>query len=431
MNVKANKLDKNVLLLEATASKQETRKAFEVAELAFATQMGVPLDTEQSIALLVMEKFGIEDLDTMLEQQVFDYLIPFALDEKGIMPNFPPRIVKRSQVQREAECSFQLEVTLKPEYELSSYEPVTIQIPSFEISEEALNQQIAEMAESYADFIAITPRPAHLTDNCLLTIRARHESAEVPELNVDNGIYTLGSKMFGQKFDKHVLGMKVGETKVFSMDYPENGSLEMSRNIEFTVSLLDVRERVVPVINDTWIKENLTPLTSVNEFKELLRQEFKKSYAGDFNDMKRQLASQELAKRFNGDIDDKAFDAMKETLINNLRMQLQRQGKPFDEYVKEQGGDQQFNLAIMLQAREALMQGYSLDALFRHNKMVITAEDVLRACKTIDPDQPELVKKQIELAGCGFTLRETAQRLKASAWLVENAIIEEESQGSL
>ena len=99
---------------------------------------------------------------------------------------------------------------------------------------------------------------------------------------------------------------------------------------------------------------------------------------------KLQVAASELAKRFEGRIQDEVYEAMQQTLVSNLRGQLQQQGIPFEQFVQSQGGEQQFGMIMMMQTREMLVQGYALDALFRHEKMTLTDEDIDAACRSMN-----------------------------------------------
>ena len=114
---------------------------------------------------------------------------------------------------------------------------------------------------------------------------------------------------------------------------------------------------------------------------------------------------------------------MQQTLVSNLRGQLQQQGIPFEQFVQSQGGEQQFGMIMMMQTREMLVQGYALDALFRHEKMTLTDEDIDAACRSMNPQNPDAVKREMQENGRGFALREAAERMKANQWLLDHAIV--------
>ena len=78
-------------------------------------------------------------------------------------------------------------------------------------------------------------------------------------------------------------------------------------------------------------------------------------------------------------------------------------------------------MMLMLQTRQMVVQGYSLDALFRHEKMELTDEDVMAACRSMNAQNPEMVKQMAEQSGSMFALREVAERMKANKWLLDHA----------
>lgn len=139
---------------------------------------------------------------------------------------------------------------------------------------------------------------------------------------------------------------------------------------------------------------------------------------------KYQLALAELVKRLvDCRIPDEVYKAMSQNLVNSMRAQLQQEGMSFDEFVEGQGGKQQFNMLVMLQVCQTLLQGYALDTLYRHEKLSLSDADYAEACQSMSPQDPAMVRMQMERTGLGFTLRETAERIKAGKWLLAHAKI--------
>lgn len=424
MKITEKKNTDATITLEVEASVDEVTKAFEIATMAFEQTINPPSE-EGKTTPSEQITFSTEEIDRIVEPQIAEYLAPFAVDKSNIMPDHMPTIQRGKRARRHAPYQFTLEVTPKPHFTLSSYDPVTISIPEFEIPEEEIERQITEMADSYAEFEQIQPRPARLGDSCLITINSTRNGAALPEISMENAIYTLGSQIVSADFDEKLVGMEAGDTRSFFIDYhPESDTMpEEDNETECIVTLIEVRKRAVPTIDDAWIAQNIPAAKDLETFKHLLREEFKKSYGDEFEEAKRREASAELATRFKGEIHDETLTAMRTTLINNLRIKLQKEGSSLEEYIEQNGGQHQFDVSMLMQAKETLAQGYALDSLYRHERMELTDEDILEACKTIDPEQPELIRKQMEYAGCGFTLRETAERLKAGKWLLSHATV--------
>ena len=61
--------------------------------------------------------------------------------------------------------------------------------------------------------------------------------------------------------------------------------------------------------------------------------------------------------------------------------------------------------------------------MFNHFKLTLTQHDIEEFCKSVDPMNAELVRKDMQESGHNFALRESAQRLKAARYLVEHATV--------
>ena len=154
-----------------------------------------------------------------------------------------------------------------------------------------------------------------------------------------------------------------------------------------------------------------------------IRRGLNRQLSGEYENYKRNMAAGELAKRFQGSIADEVYESMSRNLMNNMRAEVEQQNMTWDQFVEQQGGEQQFNMMMMMQTRQMLVQGYALDALFRHEGLVVSDEDVQEACAAMNPQNPQGVRRQMEESGRGFALREAAERIKANKWLLEHADI--------
>ncbi|MDR0515183.1 MAG: hypothetical protein LBG81_08520 [Coriobacteriaceae bacterium] len=430
MKVSHKKIDEGKIRIEAVATPQEVDEAFQLAHMAFAQQMGLRPDKDKTPAQVAEEKLGIKDLDSVVVAQVPELLIPFALDKKDTVPAYPPQILTQTTLARGEEFQFTLDVEPKPEYELSSYGPVSFTIAPLAVDDREIEAQLAQMADSYAEYVSDDPRPVASGDSVELAIEAFEDGKRMEGLSTEGRTYTTGMGYMPEEFDKQVIGMEVGETKKFSFAGPsfDAEGNDVEQVIECTVTVKEMQKRIIPAITDAWVKKNMPLFANVEMLKNAMRSQIMGSRSQEYETYKRQLAVTELAKRFEGKIGDPVYEAMRANLLNNLRAQLEQQNIKFEQFIEQNGGEQQFGMMLMLQTRQNLIEGYSLDALFRHEKMTLTEEDIMEACKTMNPQQPQWVRSQMEKTGCGFALRETASRIKANRWLVEHADITVEGQ---
>ena len=426
MKVTQKKLGDGKVQLDAVATVDEVNRALQQAHIGFAQQMGLRPEKDKTVAQVAEEKMGIKNLDSVVESQAIEALIPFAIDKKNIIPAYPPKPQARTAMRRGQEFSFTLTVALKPDYELSSYDPVTITVPPFQIDERLIDDQIAQLAERYAEYVADDPRPVEKGDSCLVALECYENGERMAGLSTEGRTYTTGAGYMPDGFDENIIGMKPGETKTFTFEGPglDDDGNEIVETVECTATVKEVQKKVIPAINDAWVAKNMPMFKDAAALRGSMLDQMSQQGRQQYEDYKRQMAASELARRFKGRIEDPVYEAMQQNLMSNLRMQLQQQNMTYEQFIEQQGGEQQFNMMMMMQTREMLVQGYALDALFRHEKLVLTDEDIEAACRAMNPQQnPKQVRNQMEQSGRGFALREAAERLKANQWLVDHAVV--------
>lgn len=120
------------------------------------------------------------------------------------------------------EYSFTIE--LRPEVELTSYEPVAIEMPFAEATDAEIDEQVEAMAEHYTDYedasAATKMKPENYAD---LTMKATDaDGNEIAALASESRLYGPGTGMFSEAFDEEILGMKKGQTKEFTLEIPED-----------------------------------------------------------------------------------------------------------------------------------------------------------------------------------------------------------------
>lgn len=177
--------------------------------------------------------------------------------------------------------------------------------------------------------------------------------------------------------------------------------------------MLEIQKKVIPAITDEWVTKYMPMYKSADDFRNSIRESLEKQGREQYDDYNRQLAASELARRFQGSIADEVYEAMREQLMNNVRQTAQQQGKTLDAFIEEQGGQQQFGMMMMMQIRELLVQGFALDALFRHEHLVLNDDDINAACRAMNPQvNPKMLRQRLEQTGRGFMLRGDCRALE-------------------
>ena len=411
-------------ILEVTATADDVDKAFALAEFDFANSMGINPEPGKTIAQMAEEKMGIKNLDSIIEANAIEALAPFAIDQSGIAPAFPPHPTPSAAIKRNQEFTFTMEVTPKPDYELTSYDPVEITMPKFTINEAEVDAQIQQLAERNTTYTTADPKPLEKGDACLVSIKCYEDGKELTGLTTDGRTYVAGQGYMPADFDAHIYGMEPGETRKFVFEGPsvDEDYNEFAQKFDCEVTLKEIQKPVVPTIDDEWLSTNLPMYKSLDDLRDEIRKSIEHRDSEQYESYKRQMVASVLGSRFEGKIADEVYENARDNLMKNIRMGLKQQGMSWEDYVQQNGGEQQMNMMLMLQTREMVVQGYALDAIFRHENLGLSEDDIDEACHMMAPGvNPKQVRQQIENEGKNFVLRESAERLKANKWVADHA----------
>lgn len=432
MKVKQVKKDDDVVVLEAVATPQDVAKVLQFAQEGFANSMGLMPEKGKTVAQVAEEKMGIKNLDQIVANEAASALVPMALDKRDIIPAFLPEVEPAGTLERGKEYRFKLTVTLRPEYELTSYDPVTVKLAKFSVDESAVQAELDNMRQQYTAYVKDeTADPDHVVsagDFIKIAIEATGEDGKpFRGLSTTGRTYAVGAGHMPEGFDSQVQGMKVGEKKSFSFDGPsfDDDYNETTERVNADVEVLEMLVERKPEIDDEWVSKSMPWFKTADELKTSIRKNIEVAQRESYDGYVRQAVASEWAKRFQGKIADEVYESMMVQLRDNIRRDLQQQGSSWDKFVEESGGESNVSMMLMMQVREVLTQGYALDAVYRHFGLNATDSDYDQVCRAMNPQaDPRQLREQIELHGQGFALRESAERYKANIYAVENATIE-------
>ncbi len=427
MKVVKKSLEEGYFQYDVTATTQEVSQALNQASEQFCASMGIAPVPGKTPAQVVSERLGIKDLDSVVSVQAAEMLIPRALDKQGIVPAFTPDMVASVPLKRGRAFQFVLKVLPKPSFDLPDYSPVEFTVEPFTPDDEEVDRQIGLMAKEYMAFIPDEAKPIHKGDSCKMKMTTTKNGEPIPGLTFEERSYTLGQDLMPVGFDEGIDGMEVGDTRTFTFEGPglDENYNEIMETYETTITILENQKEIVPVVDDEWVKKNMPMYKDVADMRKKIGDEVNKERMRYYEDYKRNCAAKKLAERFDGKIPDEVYDGAMRDEKKTLRQQVAQAGVSWEDFVKEQGGDQQVNMMMMISMRQNLVQGYALDAYYRHEKLSYTEDDLNEACFQINPRDPKYARRQMEKNGLGYALREAAERLRACKRLVETATITE------
>lgn len=339
--------------LRIKATPEEMINAFTDGLDAFVIQYQLDQFEGETSAKKIAAAMGEEDAQAATYSAVINFLVPFALEEFGVAPLSTYGIESDEEPESGKEYTFEMTVLVKPEFELTSYDALEVNVPPVpSVNDEDIEKQVEMLA-------------------------------------------------------RQITAMRQGKE-------PQDPSLEL------------------PVLNDEWVVEALQPLgmdvASLDELRTRFREASTEELASRYEQEKMNRAMEQYVQRFEGVISQKMVDAMTQELYETFLAELTRDGVTFETFAAKQGmTEEDVRTSLAQQATNQLLQGFVLDAIFRHEELELGVGDLMAAIHNIAPGREDETFDVMQKTGRGFLLKEGASRMKAAEWIMNNTtfVVEE------
>jgi trigger factor len=307
-------------------------------------------------------------------------------------------------------------ITLRPEVELTSYDPVEINMPPAEATEAEIDGRI-DMLLAYQTHLEDAPEGAEAQADDF--VEADIEG-DVPFAG-ENRLLTLGSGTVPEIIQEKLQGAKVGD--VIDVDYAAS---EDAEPVAIKITVKNIRNKVVPELTDEFAN-TFFGFDDVAALRDAVKQEIEGQKKQQFPDMKEARAVEALAARLEletvpEDYEKQIFNEIGQNFI----MDLEAQGMSVDEFLSRRRITMDALLADMHeQAEEHARESLALDALAKHLGIEVNEEDVKKELADAGIEDVDGKYEEFILDGRMPALRDTIRRSKADEWLIETAVVTE------
>lgn len=386
---------------------------------------------------IIDNALGAQAVVATVTEELVNETYPLAVDAEDLFVVGRPEFTDEDLIVKEHEdLVYDVVVSVSPEFELSSYEPVEVKLPAEEATQKEIDDQLEQLREYYYDF-KDAPANTKVKDGSFLDMNVKAtdaEGAEIESLSAEGRIYEIGKGVFPAAFDAEIMGLKKGESKQFTVDMAAEPSMmgqglgDKAGEVSFDVTVNVLKKKILPEVDEKFATETLG-------FKSLedLMDNVKTSISNQKKDMLPRLKETEclyaLQERLEGEVPDNIVEEEERMLLQSFFQQLQQQGLTFDFYLQSQGlTSDQFKEDIKKQARDVATQDAALDAWARHADYTITDEEISEEFVKSGAKDPEAMEAEWRENGQLHTLRRSIKRTRAVMEIMDSAIVTERAE---
>lgn len=307
-------------------------------------------------------------------------LIPRTIDQvlsaKGVEPVDTPD-VKDVVVEEGKPLSFTASFDVVPPFDPGDFGDIQLRRSAVAVDDDAVQATLERLRDRAARF---EPVEGGVGDGHTLVIDLQRQTTgadgvvAAPDKHEKVSI-DMGAPANPPGFDEKVTGMTVGETRAFTLDYPADYAVAelAGTSVNYTVTLNELRRRVVPALDDEFAKDLGEDLDSLDALRARVRGDLE---AESRDASERQLRAdllKQLAKRLPfpvpGALVDREVDRRVEEFARRLMSQQIDPRRTNIDWASFRQGQRE-------PAQESVASALVLDQIARRDAIDVTTADL-------------------------------------------------------
>ncbi len=233
------------------------------------------------------------------------------------------KIVGNPQVdppELEATGSYKYDATVEitPEIKDIDYSGLTLKRSNYRVSDEEIDAQLKMLQKNFARQQKIEKkRAAEPEDFVLIDFEGFKEGRSFAETaKTDNFSLKIGEGPVLKEFDDQLVGMKPGDSKEFKVTFPEDYHNKKLAGLEisFQVTLNEIREEVLPAIDDALAKK-AGQYENLDDLKKVIADNLEQGYAKRIEQELHEQIYSELISRSDFEVPDAMVEMELEGIV--------------------------------------------------------------------------------------------------------------------
>lgn len=326
-------------------------------------------------ATLGADRVRQEAIDDLLNPTLTD-----VLEAEEIRPAVNPELSSMDDVDGGVEV--EVKVTLWPTIDLPNYKDRKVAVTDPEVTDEDVETQINRMLEQFAT-VEEVDRPAGDGDFVSIDVEATSDGEPIEETNATDLLYEVGSGLFIEGMDDQMTGASAGDEITFDGPLPDGFGDRAGEVVTFNVTVNEVKERILPDLDDEFVDEN-TEFDTVDEFTSSLREQLADAKLRAVSREFAEKALSTLREQVEVDLPEALVRAEMDTHLHKFLHRLEEAELNLEDYFNASGTSQEDFLSdLRSQAELSLMNRLVLESVVEKEELDLTEEDMTEAIQAL------------------------------------------------
>ena len=298
----------------------------------------------------------------VLEQVVNDALpsrYSEAVTTSEVRPLGQPDI-EVTKLEDGEELVFTAEVDIRPEITIPDLEALKIEVDPIEVSDDDVDAELQNLRARFGTLKGVE-RPVEDGDFVSIDLSASVEGKDVPDAKTEGLSHEVGSGQLIEGLDEALVGLKEGETKVFTTTLAAGE--HAGEEAQVTVTVKSVKERELPEPDDEFA-QLASEFDTIDELKASLKDQVERVKRVQQAEQIRDKALETLLDQTEVPLPEKIVQAQIDDTVHNAIHNLDHDEDAFAKALEAQGSSrEEFDKDTKENAERAVKTQLVMDAI--------------------------------------------------------------------
>ena len=350
-------------------------------------------------ARAILRYIGENSVREELAEQLVKEIYPDVLKQGDVEPSAMGKVVALELKP----MKIIFKVPLAPVVKLDDgYKSVHIEKEEVEVSDEMIDDALEDLREKSAQWVPQEESGAEPGDRVTINLKVSADGEEL--LNQEEFEFVLEpGELFLQEFVDQLVGMKVGESKEFQLEYPDDAKVPWAgKKATFVVELLSVKKKELPELDDEFAKE-VGEFESLDDLKQKLRDSFEAELESQREDKFIDEAMKALLEHVEVEYPEELLEEEMDVLLNRRKEEIKRAGWDWNAFLRISGQDEaSYRESLREDAERFLKERLALKELAKREGIEISDEELDQRIEELvesssDPKEARRLYKQDEI----------------------------------
>jgi trigger factor len=258
------------------------------------------------------------------------------------------------------DLTFTAEVDVRPEIELPELDGLKITVDPIEVTDEEVDTELQNLRARFGTLTGVE-RAAESGDFVSIDLSATVDGEDVPEAKTEGLSHEVGSGQLIEGLDDAIIGLKEGESRVFTTTLAAGEHL--GKEAQVTVTVKSVKERELPEPDDEFA-QLASEFDTIDELKSNLVEQVQRVKRVQQAEQIRDKALEVLLEQTEVPLPENIVQAQVDDTLHNAIHSLEHDEAKFEEALKEQGSSrEEFDTDNRTNAEKAVKTQLLMDAI--------------------------------------------------------------------